>query len=103
MRRQLFEKQAYEASKLESQLRSQEIDDINSVLDKAADKKSAAIDEAKKVDLSVVDVRGQLQQQWKLLWMWEGNSNNEIFYIEGTSHINEKSCGWLFLKQGITG
>ena len=63
MRRQLFEKQAYEASKLESQLRSQEIDDINSVLDKSADKKSAAIDEAKKVDLSVVDVRWQLQQQ----------------------------------------
>ncbi|XP_067940386.1 myosin-2 heavy chain-like [Watersipora subatra] len=47
MRRQLFEKQAYEASKLESHLRKQEIDDINSVLEKTADRKTTAINETK--------------------------------------------------------
>lgn len=49
MRRQLFEKQAYEASKLESQLRSQEIDDINNIINRTADKKSDSINDAKQV------------------------------------------------------
>lgn len=49
MKRQLFEKQAYEASKLESELRTQEIEDINAVIAKTADKKSSAITDAQEV------------------------------------------------------
>ena len=52
MKRQLFEKQAYEASKLESQLRTQEIADINNVLDKTANRKTDVINEAKQVVVS---------------------------------------------------
>ena len=50
MRRQLFEKQTYEASKLEAELRNQEITDINSVLERATQKKAQSIDEMKQVN-----------------------------------------------------
>ena len=66
MRRQLFEKQAYEASKLESQLRTQEIDDINNILDRTAQKKSDAINEAKQVSVAISRVSVPQKDSCKL-------------------------------------
>lgn len=53
MSRQLFEKQAYEASKLESQLREQEIQDVNAILNKTNQKKQDAISQAQQVCMNL--------------------------------------------------